>query len=166
MKLLPALLRPTFLLCAACVLTGVSVVRAQTTEISPPNKAPLLSGTFSGLSIAPTTNGKYVKLKALLTLLNSGNKAAKDVTATVYLSSDNTLDSGDFKVTTLDLATFFDGDGNIGKGKSVNVPLKYKAPALLASSLNGQYVIIVLAAADQSVETTSTPIVIGPLSVQ
>lgn len=127
-------------------------------------KAPQLSGSFSDLSFEPNKSGSKVKLKALLTLVNSGAKAARNVTAAVYLSSDATLDESDQLVVTLHLSDFADGVAKLKKSSQTTLPLKYKVPSLLGSFLAGQYVIVVLGADNLPVGTdNSTQIVIGPL---
>ena len=86
-------------------------------------------------------------MKTTATVINTGNKTAKGVTATVYLSDDAVLDAADTKVATLALADLLPAShGKIGKGESVSLPIKDKVPAALAEGLKGKHLIVVLSA--------------------
>ena len=71
-------------------------------------KAPALSGTAGELKVGNSADGSKLRVKTSVSVTNSGTKAAKGVTATVYLSDDAVLDTTeDTKIATLSLADFF-----------------------------------------------------------
>jgi hypothetical protein len=153
-------------LAASCLLLSLAgFAHGQDSIILPivVHKVADLSGTLKDLTITPTANGNYLKVKGLITLRNSGTKAAKDVTAAVYISATGTLEATAKPIITLDLANFFAGDGKVAPKTKLSIPLKYKVPSLLAAALSGQYVIVELSASDVAAGSKGTEIIYGPL---
>jgi hypothetical protein len=123
---------------------------------------PFLVGHFSGLTVKPTKAGNFVKVKGLLTIVNSGLKVAKNVRVIVYLSPDGTRTPGDAPISKLELAAFDHGDGKIEERRTETIPLKYKLPTLIAANLAGKYLIFVFVANNFPAKD-GTPVVEGPL---
>lgn len=122
-------------------------------------KAPALSGSAGDLKITTTDGGNMTRVKTLLSLGNTGTKAAKNVTATVYLSDDNKLDASDTKIKTLHLKDYAP-DAKLAKGQTLSLPIKQKVPTAIASYLEGKYIIAVLEADSPAVPVQ---VVVGPI---
>jgi hypothetical protein len=125
-------------------------------------RVPNLSGKLTGVTVKLNPSGKSFKVRGRLTLENTGLKVAKKVTAAVYLSPETTLSTTARPLITLDIADFFAGDGKIKPGDKVSIELKKNVPKLLAATLSGQYIIIVLSGSNVPSDL-SKPIVFGPL---
>lgn len=125
--------------------------------------APGLFGSVDGLHLKTNANSGITHIKATVTLHNSSNTALHHVTATVYVSDDNTLSADDTKVTTLNLSDYV-SKGRIGKFKTLSLPLKQKVPTVMASYLEGKYLIVVLSA-DELGTAGTNPIVVGPITL-
>ena len=121
-------------------------------------KAPALSGTAGELKVGNSADGSKLRVKTSVAVTNSGTKAAKGVTATVYLSDDAVLDTTeDTKIATLSLADFFpETGGKIGKKQTLTLPIKHSVPAALADYLNGKYLIVVLDATNAVTQEASS----------
>ena len=169
MKLFSLALRSTG--CATAVLLACGAVSAQTVDLATkfnPN-GPLivaagalgLTGGISNLKIKPNADGSTLKVKATVSVTNNDSSAVKHVGATVYLSADGTLSDDDMKLITLNLADFV-AKGKIGQGKTVSFPISKKVPSVLASYLEGKYIIVVPSVDGQ---TAGNPIVVGPIKV-
>ncbi len=124
---------------------------------------PGLFGSVNDLQLKKTKSGNADRIKAILSLLNGSDTALHNVTATVYLSTDNTLSEDDTTLITLKLSDYVP-KGKIGKHKILSLPLNEKVPSLLTSYLNGKYLIVVLSADDLGT-LPSTPIVVGPITL-
>ena len=124
---------------------------------------PGLFGSVNDLQFKKTRSGSADRLKAIVSLLNGSSAALHNVTATVYLSDDNTLSADDTTLITLKLSDDIP-KGKIGKHKALSLPLNHKVPSMLASYLNGKYLIVVLGADDLGT-LPSTPIVVGPITL-
>ena len=169
---------PVWLLAAAFVCGGAGQSRAQLADphalpsiaVSPKvqpivqadAKAPVLAGQLVTPVVKKAANGNGIRVKTGVFLNNTGNKAAKDVTVTAYLSDDGTLSDDDTKLITLNLADYNDGSSKLAKGEAMVVPLHYKVPAGIASFLVGKYLIFVIGASNA---TASTPVVFGPIAL-
>ncbi len=123
---------------------------------------PGLFGNVDDLQFKTTKSGE-TRAKAGVLLINTSATSLRNVTATVYLSDDNTLSADDTKIVTLDLSDY-DAKGKVGKHSTVSLPFNYKVPSVLKSYLNGKYLIIVLSA-DNLGTIATTPIVVGPITL-
>ena len=123
---------------------------------------PGLHGSVEGLQLKNTAKGD-TRVKADLVLSNTSSTVLHNVTATVYLSDDNTLSADDTTITTLNLSDYVP-KGKVGKHKIFALPFNYKVPSLVASYLSGKYLIVTLAADDLGSLATE-PIVIGPITL-
>ena len=130
-------------------------------SFSPVSATPGLFGSVDDLQFKPTKSGGSARVKAIVSLLNGSDTALRNVTATVYLSNDNTLSADDTTLFTLRLSDEVPS-GKIGKHKILSLPLNEKVPAMLASYLNGKYLIVVLSA-DNLGSLPSAPVVVGPI---
>ncbi len=119
-------------------------------------KFPVLSGSAGDLKITTTPDGNLLRVKTAVAVSNTGTKAAKNVTATVYLSDDAVLDADDTKLATLKLADYFSGVTKLARGQTLSLPIKHKVPAAVASVLEGKYLIVVLDADSASLASLAT----------
>ena len=124
--------------------------------------APGLFGSVNDLNFKITKSGE-TRAKATVNLVNTSDTTLRNVTATVYLSDDNTLSADDSKVLTLDLSDYV-AKGKVAKHGTDTLPFNYKVPSVAKSYLNGKYLIIVLGA-DNLGTIATNPIVVGPLAL-
>jgi hypothetical protein len=140
-------------------------VDPQIMPVSPPPvimpQAPVLKGKLLDVTIKDTTSGSQVKVMARLRILNAGTKTANAVKAAVYLSSSSKLTSTAEPIATLDLSSFYK-NGKLGPDDTKFIPLKYKLSSLIAPSLTGKYLVIVLSAGNFPAKD-GKPVVYGPL---
>ncbi len=122
-----------------------------------------LFGSVNDLQFKQTKSGSAARAKAVVSLFNGSDTALQNVTATVYVSNDNTLSADDTALFTLRLSDYGSG-GEIGKHKIFSLPLNEKVPTLLASYLNGKYLIVVLGA-DNLGTLPTAPVVVGPITL-
>ena len=180
MRILPVILRsPVWLLAAVLIGGGASRSLSQLASPHPllsvvadsvvqpvsqadPAKVPVLASQLVGTVVKKIANGNAIRIKTAVFLNNTGNKAAKDVTVTVYLSDDGTLSDDDTKLITLNLADYNAGSGKVGKGQAFAIPLNYKVSAGIAAGLVGKYLIFVVSATNAA---ASTPLVFGPITL-
>lgn len=125
-------------------------------------KVPVLAGQLVKPVVKKATKGNGIRVKAEVALSNTGNKAAKDVTITAYLSDDGVLSDDDTSLITLNLADYNDGSSKLPKGQTLNVPLRYKVPGGLAALLEGKYLIFVVSATNAAADST---VVFGPITL-
>ena len=118
---------------------------------------------MNGLQLKDTKSGNSARVKATVDLINTSSTALRNVTATVYLSDDDTLSADDTTLLTLSLADYVP-KGKIGKHQTLTLPLNHKVPSALASYLNGKYLIVVLRA-DNLGTLPTTPVVVGPITL-
>ena len=123
---------------------------------------PGLFGNVTDLNFKPTKSGA-TRAKATVALVNTSSTSLRNVTATVYLSDDNTLSSDDLQIAKLSLSDYV-AKGKVAKYGSFQLPFNYKVPSVLDSYLNGKYLIIVLSA-DNLGTLETTPIVVGPITL-
>ena len=161
----PAAMPLTFASSGAITAFGLIPVSisGQILSIGTVNTTSGLYGSVNGLNLKKTKSGSSTRVKATVGLQNTSGTALHNVTATVYLSADNTLSADDTKITTLNLSDYVT-KGKIGKHKTLDLPLNEKVPSLLASYLDGKYLIVVLSADDLGTLPT-TPIVVGPITL-
>ncbi len=144
--------------------TGFSVLPGgEVFSFASASSTPGLFGSVNDLQFKKTKSGNADRLKAIVSLLNGSDAALHNVTATVYLSNDNTLSADDTTLITLKLSDYIP-KGKIGKHKALSLPLNQKVPSMLASYLNGKYLIVVLSADDLGT-LPSTPVVVGPITL-
>ena len=123
---------------------------------------PGLFGSTNDLKFAVTKSGA-TRAKATVDLVNTSSTTLRNVTATIYLSDDNTLSADDMKLITLNLSDYVP-KGKIAKNDALTLPFNYKVPSVFESYLNGKYLIIVLDASNLGTLET-TPIVVGPITL-
>ena len=126
------------------------------------NIVPGLFGSVNDLLFKTTKRGA-TRAKATLDLLNTSGTTLRNVTATVYLSDDNTLSADDLQIKKLDLSDYVH-KGKIARYNAINLPFNYKVPSVLDSYLNGKYLIVVLSA-DNLGTLTTNPVVVGPIKL-
>ena len=117
-------------------------------------KYPVLSGKAGDLKITTNADDSVLRVKATVSVSNTGTKTAKNVVATVYLSDDAVLDAADTQVGVVKLADYAPGGGKLRKGETLSLPVKHKVPKAAAEFLEGKYLIAVLSAKDPSVAAT------------
>jgi hypothetical protein len=138
--------------------------------IVPPidSDGPYLSGKLTDVKFVRTQYLTGLKLKGLLTIVNSGDKTAKQVRARVYISDGPILKPGAEPIAIAPLATLYK-EGNLKPKMIDRIRIKHKLPDIVPLEgatdegiIIGDYLIIVLSA-DNFPADAGKHIVYGPL---